>query len=64
MKNASTILLVIGVLGILAAFLGRIIGYNSVSLMGLVPRMKASSVLLIGNTFVLLSVITFLYSKK
>jgi len=64
MKTASYILVIVGVLVVLLAFIGRFVGYNTVSLFGLLSRMKPVSVLSIGNTFILLAVIAFLYSRK
>jgi len=64
MKKLSRALAVIGILGVLLAFIGRYVGFNTVSLFNIFTPMKAVTVLTIGNTFLLLSVVAFLFGKE
>lgn len=64
MKKLFQVFAVIGVLGVLLAVLGRFIGNNTVSLFNIFSPMKAVTVLTIANTFLLLSVMAFLFKKE
>lgn len=64
MQKLSPVLAVIGILGILLALVGRYVGFNTVSFFNLFAPMKAVTVLTIANTFLLLSVVAFLFGKK
>ena len=64
MKKLSQVLAVIGILGVLLAVIGRYVGLNTVSLFNIFAPMKAVTVLTIGNTFLLLSVLAFLFKKE
>ncbi len=64
MQKLSQALAVIGILGVLLALIGRYVGYSTVSFFNLFAPMRAATVLTIANTFLLLSVIAFLFNRK
>ena len=64
MKKLSQSLAVIGILGVLLAIIGRYVGDNTVSLFNIFSPMKASTVLTLGNSFLLLSVVAFLFKQE
>ena len=64
MKKVSCILAIIGILVVLLAIIGRYIDNNTITVFGIFPKMKATTVLLIGNTVFLLSIISKLWSRE
>ena len=64
MKRLSCLLAIIGILVVLGAVIGRYVDDNTVTVFGIFPRMKAATVLLIGNTFFLMAIISRLWSRE
>ncbi len=64
MKKLSQSLAVIGILGVLLAIIGRYVGDNTVSLFNIFSPMKAATVLTLANSFLLMSVVAFLFKQE